>query len=61
MEKEINITLTERQARALADGLYSLIQQLDELYEQNKIDRTKQSADILEEIRNDVLGKIFTE
>jgi uncharacterized protein YyaL (SSP411 family) len=61
MEKQITITLTERQARTLADGLHSLMQQLDELYKENKQPRTKQSADVLEEIFEDIRGKLFTE
>lgn len=59
MEKEINITLTEANARTLADGLCALMQQLDELYEKNNLPRTKQSADILEVIFEDIRGKLY--
>jgi hypothetical protein len=61
MEKEINIKLTERQARVLADGLYSIMQQLDELYEKNKSPRTKQSADVYEQIYNDIREQLSIE
>jgi hypothetical protein len=59
MEKEITITLPESKARILLDSLHSQMHQLDELYEKNKIPRTKQSADVIEEIYEDIRGKIF--
>lgn len=59
MEKQITITLTERNARVLVDCLYTQMQELDALYEKNQIPRTKLSADIIEEIRNDVMEQLF--
>lgn len=59
MKKEINITLTERKARTLLDCLHTIMHQLDDLYEKNKVPSTKQSADVIEEIYEDIREKLY--
>jgi hypothetical protein len=59
MEKEITVTLTEIKVRTLIDCTYIQMLQLDKLYEVNKLPETKRSADELEEIREDLRGKMY--
>jgi galactokinase/mevalonate kinase-like predicted kinase len=60
MEKQITITIPEWKARIMFDNLLVIGQQLDKLYEANKVPSTKVSADVLEEIYEDIRRQIFS-
>lgn len=60
MEKIITLKLTEKKARMLFDNMVVMTKDLDDLYKETNNPRTKESADCMEEIFEDLRGQIFS-
>lgn len=58
MENQITITLPEWKARLLLDSLHSQMHQLDELYKENHLPNTKKTADVIEEVYEEMREEI---
>ncbi|SDG68003.1 hypothetical protein SAMN05421827_109137 [Pedobacter terrae] len=61
MEKIITLTLTEKKARMLFDNLVVLTRDLDDLYKKNNNPGTKENADLMEEVFEDLRMNIFSD
>lgn len=60
MKKTITITLDERRARNLGEHLLLIIKDMDKIVKETGNQRTKKSADELEEIRKDIMDQVFS-
>jgi len=61
MEKIITLKLTEKKARMLFDTLVVVTRNLDQLYQKNQDPRTKDQADGMEEIFEDLREQLFSD